>query len=69
MTDGSSGSSKPVEAAKEYTLDIIGTSKSGNGIARIQGSVIFVKNAKAGDKNINIKIDFVGNRFATASSF
>ena len=58
--------SKPVEAAKEYSVDIIGTGKSGDGIARIEGFVIFVKNAKAGDKNIKIKIDSVGNRFATA---
>jgi predicted RNA-binding protein with TRAM domain len=57
---------KPVVAGKEYTVDIIGTGKSGDGIARVQGFVIFVKNAKAGDKNIKIKIDSVGNRFARA---
>ena len=28
--------------------------------------VIFVKNTKAGDKNIKIKINSVGNRFAIA---
>ena len=58
--------SKPVEVAKEYTVDIIGTGKSGDGIARIHGFVIFVKNVKSGDKNIKIKIDSVGNRFARA---
>ena len=58
--------SKPVEVAKEYTVDITGTGKSGGGIARIQGFVIFVKNVKSGDKNIKIKIDSVGNRFARA---
>jgi predicted RNA-binding protein with TRAM domain len=57
---------KPVEAGKEYTVDIMGTGKSGDGIARVRGFVIFVKNAKARDKNIKIKIDSVGNRFATA---
>jgi predicted RNA-binding protein with TRAM domain len=57
---------KPVEAGKEYTVDIIGMGKSGDGIARVQGFVIFVKNAKTGDKNVKIKINSVGNRFAIA---
>jgi predicted RNA-binding protein with TRAM domain len=57
---------KPVEAGKEYTVDIIAIGKSGDGIARVRSFVIFVKNTKAGDKNIKIKIDSVGNRFATA---
>jgi predicted RNA-binding protein with TRAM domain len=60
------GSSKPVETGKEYTVDIIGTGKSGDGIARIQGFIIFVKGAKTGDKNVKIKINSVGDRFATA---
>jgi predicted RNA-binding protein with TRAM domain len=57
---------KPVETGKEYTVDIIGTGRSGGGITRVQGFVIFVRNAKAGDKNLKIKINSVGNRFATA---
>jgi predicted RNA-binding protein with TRAM domain len=60
------GSSKPVETGKEYTVDITDTGKSGDGIARIQGFIIFVKSAKAGDKNVKIKINSVGSRFATA---
>jgi predicted RNA-binding protein with TRAM domain len=60
------GSSKPVETGKEYTVDITDTGKSGDGIARIQGFIIFVKSAKAGDKNVKIKINSVGDRFATA---
>ena len=59
-------SSKPVETGKEYTVDITDTGKSGDGIARIQGFIIFVKSAKAGDKNVKIKINSVGDRFATA---
>ena len=58
--------SKPVETGKEYTVDIIDTGRGGDGIARITGLVIFVKSAKAGDKNIKIKINSVGSRFATA---
>jgi predicted RNA-binding protein with TRAM domain len=61
------GSSKPVETGKEYTVDITDTGKSGDGIARIQGFIIFVKSAKEGDKNVKIKINSVGSRFATAA--
>ena len=60
------GSSKPVETGKEYTVDITDTGKSGDGIAKIQGFIIFVKGAKAGEKNIKIKINSVGDRFAAA---
>ena len=60
------GSSKPVETGKVYTVDITDTGRSGDGIARIEGLVIFVKNAKAGDKNVKIKVNSVGDRFATA---
>jgi predicted RNA-binding protein with TRAM domain len=58
--------SRPVETGKEYTVDVTDTGRGGDGIARIEGLVIFVKNAKAGDKNIKIKINSVGSRFATA---
>ncbi len=34
-TPTSNSFSKPVEVAKEYTVDIIGTGKSGDGIADI----------------------------------
>ena len=57
---------KPVETGKEYTVDITDTGKSGDGIARISGLVIFVKNAKAGDKNVKVKINSISSRFATA---
>ncbi|MGC1134962.1 MAG: TRAM domain-containing protein [Nitrososphaeraceae archaeon] len=60
------GSSKPVETGKEYTVDITDTGRSGDGIARIQGFIIFIKGAKVGNKNIKIKINSVGDRFATA---
>ena len=58
--------SKPVETGKEYSVDITDNGREGDGIARITGLVIFVKNAKAGDKNVKIKINSVGSRFATA---
>jgi len=48
--------SKPVETGKEYTVDVTDTGRSGDGVARIEGLVIFVKNARAGDKNMKIKV-------------
>jgi predicted RNA-binding protein with TRAM domain len=47
-------------------VDITDTGRGGDGVTRISGLVIFVKNAKAGDKNIKIKITSVGSRFANA---
>jgi predicted RNA-binding protein with TRAM domain len=57
---------KPVEAGKEYDVDVTEISRRGDGIAKIQGFIIFVKGAKVGDK-IKIKVETVGPRFATAS--
>lgn len=57
--------SRPVETGKEYTVDVTDTGRAGDGIAKIQGLVIFVKGAKAGDKNLKVKINSVGSRFAT----
>jgi predicted RNA-binding protein with TRAM domain len=59
-------SSKPVETGKEYTVDITDTGRDGDGVARIGGLVIFVKNGKAGNKNVKIKINSVKDNFATA---
>ena len=39
---------------------------AGDGVTRIGGLVAFVKSAKAGDKNVKIKINSVGSRFANA---
>jgi predicted RNA-binding protein with TRAM domain len=58
--------SKPVEIGKEYTVDITDTGRAGDGVTRIGGLVVFVKNAKAGDKNIKIKITSVSTRHANA---
>jgi predicted RNA-binding protein with TRAM domain len=65
-TRATSSFSKPVETGKEYTVDVTDTGRDGDGITRISGLVIFVKNAKAGDKNIKIKINSVKDNFATA---
>ncbi|CAN5509756.1 hypothetical protein BH18THE1_BH18THE1_08070 [soil metagenome] len=59
------GSPKPVEMGKEYEVEISEISRRGDGIARIQGFVIFVEGAKSGQKT-NIRITSVGDRFAKA---
>jgi len=56
---------KPVEEGKEYEVDIKEISRRGEGIARIEGFVVFVPNTKAGD-HVKVKVTKVSNRFATA---
>jgi predicted RNA-binding protein with TRAM domain len=56
---------KPVEAGKEYDVEITELSRRGDGVAKIGGFVIFVKNSKVGQK-VRIKVETVGPRFATA---
>jgi predicted RNA-binding protein with TRAM domain len=58
---------KPVEVGKEYEVEITELSRRGDGVAKIGGFIIFVKNSKVGQK-VKIKIDSVGPRFATATS-
>jgi predicted RNA-binding protein with TRAM domain len=55
---------KPVEVGKEYEAEIEDLSRRGDGIAKIQGFIIFVPNAKKGD-HVKFKVTRVGNRFAT----
>jgi predicted RNA-binding protein with TRAM domain len=50
---------------KEYDVQIAEISRQGDGIARIQGFVIFVKGAKVGEKT-KVKVINVGQRFAIA---
>lgn len=54
---------KPVEVGKEYDVEIQETSRRGDGVARIQGLVIFVPGAKAG-QNVRVKVTRVGRRSA-----
>jgi len=62
---GSFGSfKKPVEVGKEYDVTISDTSRRGEGIAKIDGFVIFVAGAKQG-QSAKIKITRVTDRFAT----
>ncbi len=66
---GSSGRSsgsfnKPVEVGKEYNVSISDTSRRGEGIARVDGFVVFVPGTKQG-QNVRIKVTQVSDRFAS----
>jgi len=54
---------KPVELDKEYEADIEDISRRGDGIAKIEGFIIFVANTKQG-QHVKFKVTRVGNRFA-----
>ena len=56
---------KPVEVGKEYDVEILETSRRGEGIARIKGLVTFIPNAKPGD-HLRIRITRISRRFAEA---
>jgi predicted RNA-binding protein with TRAM domain len=57
---------KPIEVGKEYEVDVTEISRQGDGVARIQGFVVFVKNGEV-KQNVKVKVEQVGNRFATAT--
>jgi len=54
---------KPVELDKEYEADIEDISRRGDGVAKIEGLIIFVPNTKQG-QHVKFKITRVGSRFA-----
>jgi predicted RNA-binding protein with TRAM domain len=54
---------KPVEIGKEYDVKITERSDRGDGIARIQGFVVVVRNGKVGD-GVKVKVNSIGSRFA-----
>jgi len=54
-----------VELGKEYDVDIKEISRRGQGIARIQGFVIFVPDTKPNDR-VRVKITRISPRFAEA---
>jgi predicted RNA-binding protein with TRAM domain len=45
-----------IEVGKEYEVEVTQISRQGDGVARVQGFVVFVKNAKAGQK-VKIKVE------------
>jgi predicted RNA-binding protein with TRAM domain len=62
-TRESSFKPKPVEVGKEYDVTISDISRRGDGIAKIDGFVIFVAGGKQG-QSAKIKVTQVSNRYA-----
>ena len=56
---------KPVELGKEYDVDVTEVSRRGEGIARIQGLVVFIPKTKTGD-HVRVRITRVSRKFAEA---
>ncbi len=62
---GGSGSfRKPVEVGKEYNVSISDISRRGEGIAKVEGFIVFVPGTKVG-QNVRIKVTQVSQRFAS----
>jgi len=55
---------KPVEVGKEYNVTISDTSRRGEGIAKVDGFVVFVPGSKHG-QSLRIRVTQVSDRFAT----
>ena len=63
--DDSFAPSAPVEAGEEYDVEILDIAEKGDGVARVEGFVIFVPETEVGDQ-IKISIDRVMRKFAIA---
>ena len=62
-SNGGSDPTAPIEVGKEYDVNIEDIAREGDGIARVEGFVIFVADTKVGDA-VKIQIDKVMRRFA-----
>jgi predicted RNA-binding protein with TRAM domain len=56
---------KPVKLGEEYEVDITESSQRGDGIARIEGLVVFVPKTKTGE-HVRIRISRISRKFAEA---
>ena len=57
---------KPVELGKIYEVNINEITGKGDGIARVQGFIVFIENGKMGN-NVRVKVTEVADRFAKAT--
>jgi predicted RNA-binding protein with TRAM domain len=62
---GDQGSTAPLNEGEEYDVKIEDLGRSGDGIARIEGFVVFVTGAKVGDE-VKIRITATRRNFAFA---
>ncbi|AKB76386.1 translation initiation factor IF-2 subunit beta [Methanosarcina lacustris Z-7289] len=58
--------SVPVEEGETYDVTIQDIARQGDGIARIEGFVVFVPNTSVGDE-VQIKVERVLSKFAFAT--
>ncbi len=56
---------KPVKIDQEYEVDVKEMSQRGDGIARIEGFVVFVPKTKVGD-HVRIRVTRISSKFAEA---
>ena len=55
----------PVKVGEEYTVKIINVGKRGDGVAKIEGFVVFIPKARKGEE-VKVKITKVLRNFAFA---
>ena len=58
-------SNSPIEEGSEYDVKIEDTGRDGDGIARVEGFVVFVSGAKVGDE-VRIRVNSVRRNFGFA---
>lgn len=63
--DEGSGFDKPVEEGKTYTVEIDDLGSKGDGIARVDGFVVFVPETEVGEA-VEVEVNSVGRKFAFA---
>jgi len=61
--DDDSGYDKPVEEGKTYTVTVEDLGSKGDGIARVEGFVVFVPETEVGE-TVKVEINSVGRKFA-----
>ncbi|MEN4006223.1 MAG: TRAM domain-containing protein [Methanobacteriaceae archaeon] len=59
------GNIAPINEGEEYDVKIEDMGRSGDGIAKIEGFIVFVSGAKVGDE-VKIRINSVRRNFAFA---
>ncbi len=63
--DEDEGYDKPVEEGKTYTIKVEDLGSKGDGIARVEGFVVFVPETEVGE-TVRVEVNSVGRKFAFA---
>jgi predicted RNA-binding protein with TRAM domain len=63
--DEDEGYDKPVEEGKTYTVKVEDLGSKGDGIARVEGFVVFVPETEVGE-TVRVEVNSVGRKFAFA---